>query len=173
MKYSGIEYNDIADGDGFRTSVFVSGCPHHCQGCFQSVTWDFNYGMDWTKDVENTLIQACNKPYIDGLTLLGGDPLVPVNQKVLAPFVKRFKDTLPDKTIWCYTGYEFEQLLVGGPAHIAETDMLLSCLDFIVDGRFVQELKDPELRFKGSANQRIIDVQASLKAGETVLSEYN
>ena len=99
MKYSGIEYNDIADGDGFRTSVFVSGCPHHCQGCFQSETWDFNYGMDWTKDVENTLIQACNKPYIDGLTLLGGDPLVPVNQKVLAPFVKRFKDTLPDKTI--------------------------------------------------------------------------
>ncbi len=174
MNYGEIKYNDIANGEGVRVSLFVSGCTHHCKNCFNSETWDFNYGKPFTSTEEDAIIKALAPDYINGLTILGGEPMEPQNQQALLPFVKKVKATYPNKTIWCYTGFLFDkELLQPSRAHCPWTKELLSYIDIIVDGRFVNELKDISLRFKGSSNQRIIDVQQSLKTGELILSPYN
>ena len=174
MNYANIKFNDIANGEGVRTSLFVSGCTHHCKNCFNTIAWDFNYGKPFTKEVEDKIIKSLSPSYINGLTLLGGEPMEPANQKGLIEFVKRVKKTYPNKTIWCYSGYLFdEELLKPSRAHCPWTRELLSYIDILVDGKFIDELKDITLRFKGSSNQRVIDVQKSLKLNQVILSPYN
>ena len=174
MNYGNIKYNDIANGEGVRTSLFVSGCTHHCKNCFNRETWDFNYGKPFTREVEDKIIESLKPEHINGITLLGGEPMEPANQKALLPFVKRLKEIYPDKTIWCYTGYLFDkELLNNSRAKCEFTRELLSYIDILVDGEFIDELKDITLRFKGSSNQRVIDVQASLKSNSVMLSPYN
>ena len=174
MNYGNIKFNDIANGEGIRTSLFVSGCTHHCKHCFNPETWDFNYGNKFTEDVENKIIESLKPSHISGLTLLGGEPMEPANQKVLLEFVKRVKQIYPQKSIWCYTGYLFdEELLKPSRAHCPWTRELLSYIDVLIDGEFKYELKDITLRFKGSSNQRVIDVKESLKQNKVVLSVYN
>ena len=174
MKYANIKYNDIANGEGVRTSLFVSGCTHHCKGCFNEIAWDFNYGEDFTREVEDKIIESMKPSYIAGLTLLGGEPMEPANQQALLPFIKRVKAELPNKNIWCYTGYLFDsELLSPSRAHTKITRELLSYIDIIVDGKFELDKKDISLRFKGSSNQRIIDVQKSLLEGKVILSPLN
>lgn len=174
MNYSNIKFNDIANGEGVRTSLFVSGCTHHCKNCFNKETWDFNYGKPFTREVEDRIIESLKPSYINGLTLLGGEPMEPANQKGLIDFIKRVKEIYPNKTIWCYTGYLFdEELLKPSRAFCPWTKELISMFDIMVDGEFKEELKDITLRFKGSSNQRIIDVQQSLKEDKVVLSPFN
>ena len=170
MKYGEIKNYDIANGEGVRVTLFVSGCTHHCKGCFNAETWDFNYGKSFTTEVEDKLIEDLSPGYIAGLTLLGGEPFEPVNQRALLPFVKRVREMYPNKTIWCYTGYTYDtDLAAGGKAYCECTDELLSLLDILVDGEFVEELKDITLVFRGSSNQRVIDVQKSLQDGRVCL----
>lgn len=174
MNYGNIKFNDIANGEGVRTSLFVSGCTHHCKNCFNPETWDFNYGKTFDEDTQNKILQSLKPKHISGLTLLGGEPMEPANQAGLLPFIKKVKQLYPDKTIWCYSGYLFDkELLAPSRAHCPWTKELLSYIDILVDGEFKEELKDITLRFKGSSNQRVIDVQQSLKSGEVVLSVYN
>lgn len=174
MNYANIKYNDIANGEGVRTSLFVSGCTHHCKNCFNRETWDFNYGKVFDTEVQDKIIESLRPDYINGITLLGGEPMEPANQKGLLDFVKRVKKTYPNKTIWCYTGYLFDkELLNPSRAHCPWTKELLSYIDILVDGEFIEDLKDITLRFKGSSNQRIIDVQDSLITDKVVLSPYN
>ena len=174
MNFANIKFNDIANGEGIRTSLFVSGCTHHCKNCFNKIAWDFNYGNEFTTEVEDKILLSLAPYYINGLTLLGGEPMEPANQKGLLPLVKRVKQKYPNKTIWCYTGYLFdEELLKPSRAHCSYTKELLSYIDILVDGKFIEELKDVTLRFKGSSNQRVIDVQKSLKANQVILSPYN
>ncbi len=170
MNYATIKYNDIANGKGIRTSLFVSGCTHRCKGCFNSEAWDFSYGQPFTKEVEDKIISSLKSDYIDGLTLLGGEPFEPSNQQVLYPFIKRVKDELPNKDIWCYTGYLFDkELLTESRATTCVTKDMLSLIDVLVDGKFIEEQKNISLAFKGSENQRIIDVQKSLKENKVKL----
>lgn len=151
-------------------SLYVSGCRNHCKGCFNPETWDFSYGEPFTREVEDAIIEGMKPDYIKGFTLVGGDPFEPENQKVLAPFLKRLRAAYPDKSFWCFTGYDFEKdLLTGKLGDIQLVTDMLSCLDVLVDGRFVEELKDIKLKFKGSSNQRTILVQPSLKTDEVVL----
>lgn len=172
MNYATIKKHDIANGLGVRVSLFVSGCTHHCKGCFNPETWDFNYGKPFTTETEIELIEALSPDYISGLSLLGGEPFEPANQAVLAPFLTRIKQLFPHKDIWCYSGYNFESdMLTGKLGDSNITDEMLKNIDFLVDGEFVENLKDPSLRFKGSSNQRIIDVQKSLKEDELILWE--
>lgn len=174
MFYGNIKYYDIANGEGVRTSLFVSGCTHHCKNCFNPETWDFNYGKPFTEEVEDKIIKSLQPDYVNGLTILGGEPMEPANQKALLPFVEKVKKIYPNKSIWCYSGYLFDkELLSPSRAYCPWTKTLLSYIDILVDGEFKEELKDITLRFKGSSNQRIIDVQKSLKEGKTVLSDYN
>ena len=174
MHYGNIKYYDIANGEGVRTSLFVSGCTHHCKNCFNPETWDFQYGNEFTPEVEEKIMKSLENDFIAGLTLLGGEPMEPANQKALLPFLKRVRERFPRKTIWCYTGYLFDkELLSDSRARCPWTDELLQQIDIIVDGEFKNELKDITLRFKGSANQRIIDVQLSLRQGKVVLSPLN
>ena len=174
MNYGNIKYNDIANGEGVRVSLFVSGCTHHCKNCFNPETWDFNYGKPFTKEIEDNIISALAPDHINGLTLLGGEPMEPANQKALLDFVKRVKSIYPNKTIWCYSGYLFDtELLSESRAHCPWTKELLSYIDILVDGEFKEDLKDITLRFKGSSNQRVIDVQKSLKENKVDLSPYN
>lgn len=175
MYYGNIKYYDIANGEGVRTSLFVSGCTHHCKGCFNQETWDFCYGQPYTKEVENKIIKSLEADYINGLTLLGGEPMEPANQKALLPLVKKVKEIYKDKTIWCYSGYLFDSELLSplSRANAPWTKEFLSYIDILVDGEFKQDLKDITLRFKGSSNQRIIDVQKSLAEGKVVLSPLN
>ena len=169
MDYGNIKYNDIANGEGVRVSLFVSGCTHHCKNCFNPETWDFNYGKPFTKEIEDNIISALAPDYINGLTLLGGEPMEPANQKALLDFVKRVKSIYPNKTIWCYSGYLFDtELLSESRAHCPWTKELLSYIDVLVDGKFEIDKKNPNLRFRGSSNQRVIDVNASLLERETV-----
>ncbi len=169
MNYSNIKYYDIANGLGVRTVLFVSGCRNHCENCFQPETWDFEYGKPFTKETEDELIESVKPDYIQGLTLLGGEPFEPENQKVLAPFMKRFKEECPDKDVWAFTGYLLDEDLVpGGRKYTEYTDELLKTIDVLVDGKYVEELHSVMLKFKGSSNQRVIDVPHFLKTGEVV-----
>lgn len=172
MNYATIKFNDIANGLGVRTSLFVSGCTHYCKGCFNSEAWSFDYGKPFTKEVEEEIIASLKNGYVDGLSLLGGEPFEPQNQKALLPFLKRVKSEVPTKNVWCYTGYLFDsELLQNSRAKTDDTLEILKLIDVLVDGKFVEELKDISLMFKGSSNQRIIDVKQSLQKNEVIL--YN
>lgn len=172
MYYGEIKDCDIANGEGVRVTLFVSGCTNHCDQCFQPQTWDFHYGKPFTKETEDTIIEMLGKHYIHGLTLLGGEPFEPENQKALLPFVKRVKEALPQKTIWAFSGFTYEELKADGShPRCDETDKLLELIDVLVDGRFVNELKNLTLRFRGSSNQRLIDMKKTLKEGHVVLLE--
>ncbi len=167
MRYAEIKHCDIANGTGVRTSLFVSGCRRKCPGCFNLVAWDFGYGYDFTPEVEDEIIDSLRPSYIAGLSLLGGEPMEPENQAALLPFVRRVKEELPEKDVWVFSGFTWEEL-VGGPGETGDTPELLSLVDVLVDGPYVDELRDITLRFHGSSNQRVIDVPASLAAGEVV-----
>lgn len=170
MNYCGIKKCDIANGLGVRVTLFVSGCTHHCKGCFQPETWDFSYGDEFTCDTEKELMEALEPDYIHGITLLGGEPFEPENQRVLVGFIRRVKEKYPTKNVWCYTGYLLdEELLKPSRARCEVTDEMLSYIDVLVDGEFVLEKKNISLQFCGSENQRLIDVKATLKQGEIVL----
>lgn len=170
MNYSEIKNCDIANGSGVRVTLFVSGCTHHCEGCFNEMTWDFRYGSPFDDNVKEQLLAYLEPDYIAGLTLLGGEPLEYVNWQELLPFVKTVKEKYPEKTIWCYTGYRFEEDILSKFC-VQWPDMMefLSCIDVLVDGEFVLARKDISLKFRGSDNQRIILVQESLRQGEAVL----
>ena len=170
MKYAEIKNNDIANGEGVRVTLFVSGCTHHCEGCFNPMTWDFEYGEEFTDETEKTILDMLSPSYIKGLTLLGGEPMEPVNQRGLLPLLKKVKEQYPNKTVWCYSGYLFDkELLSESRARCEVTDELLSYIDILVDGEFVLEKKNIMLQFRGSENQRIIDVKKSLTSGEVVI----
>lgn len=160
MNYMTIKPVDIANGEGVRVSLFVSGCSHHCKGCFNQEAWGYDAGKLFDNSVAWEIIDKCSKHYIEGLSILGGEPLDPKNVKWVTFLCEEFKRYFPHKTIWCYTGYLFEEV-----SHLR----IMEYLDVVVDGRFVEALKDLNLKFRGSSNQRIIDVQASLKANRTVL----
>ena len=165
MNYAEIKYCDIANGVGVRTTLFVSGCRLHCPGCFNDVAWDFSSGKPFTREVEDAIMDSLRTPYVAGLSVLGGEPMEPENQRVLVGLAERVVMELPEKDIWCYSGYNFEKdMLTGnlGPWEI--TEEMLSYIDVLVDGEFKLELKNPNLRFRGSENQRVILVQESLKA---------
>ncbi len=165
MNFGEIKNCDIANGLGCRVSLFVSGCTHHCKGCFNAQTWDFNFGEKFTEKTENYILDLLKPSYIRGLSLLGGEPFEPENQKVLYPFLKKVKNLFPDKTVWCYSGYLFEEI-VGDKKARCTTEIskdMLSLIDVLVDGKFIESQKDIRLKFRGSSNQRIIDVQNSLK----------
>ena len=170
MNYAEIKNYDIANGPGVRVTLFVSGCTHHCEGCFNEATWDFNYGEPFDESVQERILADLAPDYIAGLTLLGGEPLEYVNMRTLLPFVQRVKEEYPEKDIWCYTGYLFEEDILG--KFCGQWDGMrefLNCIDVLVDGEFMLEQKDISLQFRGSANQRIIMVQESLRSGRTVL----
>ena len=169
MNYGAIKKFDIANGTGVRVSLFVSGCTHHCKECFQPETWDLNYGNRFTKAVEDEIIEALSPDYIQGLSLLGGEPFEPENQIVLYPFLQKVKQSFPDKTVRCYSGYTFEQILSDSRAATDISKDMLSLIDILVDGEFMIDLKNISLAFRGSSNQRIIDVRQSLKKGEIVI----
>ena len=170
MNYCAIKNCDIANGEGVRVSLFVSGCTNHCPGCFQPETWDFNYGQVFSSETEDELLAMLAPDYINGLSLLGGDPFEPENQRALLPFLRRVRSELPRKTVWAYSGFTLEELQAEGSHPRCEaTDEMLSLLDVLVDGRFVQEKKDISLLFRGSSNQRLLDVPATLAKGTAVL----
>ena len=172
MNYSGIKTHDVANGIGVRISLFVSGCTHHCKGCFNPETWDFCYGEPFTEKEEQKIIDALAPAYIKGFSLLGGEPFEPENQKVLLPLLEKIKATYPKKDIWCYTGYMLDrELLKESRARTDVTDKMLSYIDILVDGEFIEDEKDLSIRFRGSRNQRIIDVKETLKTGNIVLAE--
>ena len=170
MYYGNIKKRDIADGLGVRVALFVSGCTHHCQGCFQPETWDFHYGKPYTKDVEERLLQLLRPDYVDGLTLLGGEPMEVQNQRELVGLLRRVRAELPGKSVWCYTGYTLERdLLAESRARCEATDEMLSLIDVLVDGEFIEEKKNISLAFRGSENQRVIDLKKTLASGITTL----
>ena len=160
---------DVANGEGMRVSVFVSGCRNHCKGCFQPQTWDFNYGREYTPEIEQFIIDELSKSYYDGITILGGDPMEPENQEPVLRLLRRIKKELPDKNVWAYTGYVYDRDLVpGGKCCTADTAELLHMIDVLVDGRYEKELRDTRLHWRGSANQHVIDVKESLRQGYIV-----
>ncbi|WP_026508261.1 anaerobic ribonucleoside-triphosphate reductase activating protein [Butyrivibrio sp. MC2013] len=164
---------DVANGAGIRLSVFVSGCTNHCEGCFQPETWDFNFGMEYTPEMEQSIIDELGQPHYNGITLLGGEPMEPENQQVLIGLIRRIKKELPTKNIWIYTGFSLDKdLIPGGRKYTDVTDEILNSTDILVDGRFMLSEKDISLRFRGSRNQRIIDLNATRAAGQIVLADY-
>ena len=166
MYYGEIKKVDIANGPGTRVSLFVSGCRRHCKDCFNAETWDFSFGEPFTAQTEQEILRLLAPGYIHGLTVLGGEPFEPENQRALVPFLRRVRQMYPDKTIWGFSGFTYEELTSDGTHPRCEvTDEMLSLLDVLVDGRFVEELKDLTLRFRGSSNQRLIDLNASRQAG--------
>ena len=170
MYYGEIKSCDIANGEGVRVTLFVSGCTHRCPGCFQPQTWDFTYGQPFTAETEERLLSLLAPEYVNGLTLLGGEPFEPENQRALVPFLRRVRERFPEKNVWCFTGFTYEELLTEGNHPRCEvTDELLSLLDVLVDGRFVEELKNIGLRFRGSSNQRLIDLNATRRSGKIIL----
>jgi anaerobic ribonucleoside-triphosphate reductase activating protein len=174
MNYGTIKKTDIANGLGVRVSLFVSGCRHHCKGCFNAETWDFNYGKPFTKETEEEILKALKPNHIAGFSLLGGEPFEPENQAVLAGLLKKIKETYPQKDIWCYSGYLFdEDMLKESKIRCEYTDEMLKYIDILVDGEFIEEKRDLMLNFRGSSNQRIILVQKSLEEGKIVLSPLN
>ena len=171
MNVAEIKTNDIANGEGVRTSLFVSGCRHHCPDCFNAMAWDFKYGRPFTEDIEKEILASINYPWIAGLSILGGEPFEPENQETLLKLVRKFKKEYPNKTIWCYSGFTIEEITGETPSR-AKTDIslqLLKELDILVDGRFEKELKNIMLKFRGSENQRVIDVQKTLEKKEIIL----
>lgn len=174
MNYAEIKYCDVANGPGVRTSLFVSGCSHHCPGCFNDIAWDFNYGKPFTQDTIDSIIESLKPDYIQGLTLLGGEPFEYSNQKGLLPLVRQVRKVLPQKDIWCFTGFLFDKDIIENMCKKwKETNELLSYIDVLVDGRFVEELKNLNLKFKGSENQRTILVNESLKSGNVILYDFD
>ena len=172
MYYGEIKNCDIANGIGVRVSLFVSGCTNHCEHCFQPETWDFAYGKPFTAQTQQYVLDLLAPGYIDGLTLLGGEPFEPDNQKVLLPFLCRVREQYPNKTIWAYSGFTLEELLdQDGYAHCQQTPKLLELTDVLVDGRYVEEKREISLRFRGSSNQRIIDMRQTRRQGKVVLWE--
>lgn len=170
MYYGNIKNYDIADGEGVRVTLFCSGCTNYCEGCFQPETWDFCYGKEYTKDTEDYLIQLLTNPNIQGLTLLGGDPFEPNNQRAIISLLRRMKDELPEKDIWAYTGFIYDlDLIEGGRKYTEVTDEMLSYIDVLVDGPFVIDEKDLSLYFRGSRNQRVIDMKKTLKEHKVIL----
>lgn len=169
MNYAQIKTHDVANGTGVRVSLFVSGCTHHCKGCFNQETWDFDFGKKFTPDTENELISLLQPEYIRGLSLLGGEPMEICNQRVLMPFVRKVKERFPHKDIWCYTGYTLENDLLDGAARCEVTDKFLSYIDVLVDGEFVIGKKNLRLAFRGSENQRVIDLKKTLEMKNIVL----
>lgn len=172
MNYATIKNCDIANGPGVRISLFVSGCTHRCKGCFNEVAWDFNYGQPFTQETVEMILEMMAPSYIKGITLLGGEPFEPQNQPALLELVKRIGQKYPDKSIWAFSGYLYEKdILAGRLGDPAITRAFLEHIDVLVDGPFVESLKDLSLRFRGSSNQRLIDVKRSLAQGQTVLWE--
>lgn len=172
LNYADIKYCDVANGKGVRVSLFVSGCTHHCKGCFNKEAWDFQYGKPFTEETIRQVMAYLDRPYIAGLSLLGGEPFERVNQQGLLPLLRQVKAKFPEKNIWCYTGYDFEKDILGRMVgEWEETKEILSYIDILVDGKFVEAKKNPGLQFRGSSNQRIIEVQASLAEGRIVLWE--
>ena len=170
MNYATIKNCDIANGPGIRISLFVSGCTHRCKGCFNEVAWDFDYGQPFTQQTIDEILSLMEPPHIAGITILGGEPFEPQNQPAVLELLRQIKAKMPEKSIWAFSGYLFEKdILAGrlGPKEI--TQELISYLDVLVDGPFIMEQKNLMLRFRGSSNQRLIDVKASLEKGETVL----
>ncbi len=160
MNYGNVKTYDIADGPGVRVSLFVSGCRHHCKGCFNAETWDFSFGELFTEETEQAILDALAPAYIQGFTLLGGEPFEPENQQVLVGLLKRIRETYPQKDIWCYTGYLYDEDLVeGGKVYTEVTAEMLSYIDVIVDGEFMEAQKSLNLTFRGSSNQRIVELR--------------
>lgn len=172
MNYATIKPVDIANGPGVRVSLFVSGCTHRCKGCFNEEAWDFQFGKPFTEDVQKQLLSSLDHDYIEGLTLLGGEPMEPSNQESLLPFIKAVREHLPGKTIWCFTGYDFEKDILGKMMETsAVTRELIPLFDVMVDGKFVAEKKNLSLKFRGSENQRVLNVKKSLEEGRGVWME--
>lgn len=170
MNYGEIKSCDIANGIGVRISLFVSGCTNHCKNCFQPQTWDFNFGEPFTSDTEEKILKMLEPDYIDGLTVLGGEPMEPSNQRALYPFLLKVKEKMPNKTIWVFSGFTLEEMREeGGYSNCDVTEKILGMIDVLVDGRFVEELKDITLRFRGSSNQRLIDMKKTYEQGSVVL----
>ena len=174
MHYGMIKKNDIANGEGIRTSLFVSGCRNRCQGCFQPQTWDFNYGEPFTPEVENLIFESFSNPVVRGLNILVGETMEPENQVALLPFLRKFKEKFPKKSVWLYTGNTYEEITGRcgtSEKHMPITSELLGYVDILVDGRYVEELKCIGLRFRGSSNQRVIDMNRTRKEGSIVIWE--
>ena len=170
MNFAAIKWADVANGPGVRVSLFVSGCTHRCPGCFNEEAWDFGYGQPFTEAQEDKILAALVPAHIKGLSLLGGEPFEPDNQRALLPFLRRVKKACPDKEVWCYSGYTLDgELWRDSRARCQYTDEMLSLIDVLVDGPFVEAKKDLNLRFRGSSNQRILNVPASLAAHAPVL----
>lgn len=171
MNYGNIKYYDISNGPGIRTSLYVSGCRVNCKNCFNKVTWDFLYGKPFTEEVENEILNSLDSKYIAGITILGGEPFEMENQRDLFPFIRKIRERFPNKSIWMFSGYTFETIK-NGKRHFENTDEILKLIDVLVDGPFVEELKDISLKFRGSSNQRIIDMKKTLKNNEVVLFDF-
>ena len=169
MNYAALKPFDVANGPGVRVSLFVSGCRHMCKNCFNKEAWDFNYGEPYTEEQTEKILEAMKPDYIKGFSLLGGEPFEKENQAVLCEVLEKIKEAYPEKTVWCYTGFSYDtDLLTGKICDFSITKRMLDCIDILVDGKFIEEEKDLSLRFKGSRNQRIIDVKASLKEGKII-----
>lgn len=172
MYYATIKECDVANGPGVRVSLFVSGCNHHCKGCFNQVAWDFKYGQPFTQETIDKIIKDLDKDYVEGLTLLGGEPLEYTNQQGLVPLIKQVKEKLPNKSIWCFTGFDFEKDVMGKMySNWEETRELISNIDVIVDGKFDESKKNVSLKFRGSENQRLIDVKKSIASNKVIWTD--
>lgn len=170
MNYGAIKKTDIANGVGVRVTLFVSGCRNHCPGCFQPETWDFTYGKHFDEETMQEILKAMEPAYITGFTMLGGEPFEPENQPEVCRILTRIRHAYPQKSLWSYTGYTLDKDMVpGGAKYTEDTDKILSLLDVVVDGRFEENQKDVALLFRGSRNQRIIDMRQTIKAGSIVL----
>ena len=171
MHYGELKKCDIANGIGVRVTLFVSGCTNHCPDCFQPQTWDFDYGKVFTDETKAEIFAELDKSYVNGLTVLGGEPFEPRNQRELLPLLGEVREKYPDKTIWCFTGFRLEDELLreGSYPRCEVTDGMLACIDVLVDGRFVKELKDISLQFRGSRNQRVIDMNRTRETGTVTL----
>ena len=172
MNYATIKPLDVANGEGIRVSLFVSGCTHHCPECFNSEAWDFNYGEPYTDEIEEKVLTLLGRSMVRGLSLLGGEPFEPCNQRVLVGLLRKARERYPEKTVWCYTGYVYDkELKVPSRARCEVTDEMLSMIDILVDGRFEKDKKNLNLRFRGSTNQRVLDLKQTEKTGQIVLWE--
>ncbi len=170
MNYANIKTYSIENGTGVRVSLFVSGCTHHCKDCFNEEAWDFGYGEPFTEATEEQILEALRPAYMAGITILGGEPMEPDNQHGLIHLLQRIREELPEKTVWIYTGYLYEDLLPGGRVYTDVTEKILACCDVLVDGPFIAEKKNISLKFRGSENQRIIDIKETRRSGKVILA---